>query len=87
MGNKNLEQIFWKDGKFVNKKGKIVKASPIGKPRIIYTKSVRGIHKYLKFEDLEANAFIKGELNSEEVEVGRIESYTNYSRAIQFYKI
>ena len=63
-----LEEIFWKDGKFVNSKGEEVNPIPIGEPKIIEMRALSynnpyGIliesEKYDK-KYKEVNAYIKG---------------------------
>ena len=66
-----LEQIFWKEGKFVNSKGKEVKAKQIGKSSLLETCAHGNLGDYLleildslkRKEKIyeEVNAFLKGD--------------------------
>lgn len=92
---KTLEQIFWKEGKFVKKNGEEVKAEAIGNPKIIYNHERNSSYETLKIATLKLlNLQIK------EKEYGNVNRYCLGEKApndrdlendrnisIQFYKI
>jgi len=92
MTNKNLEEIFWDKGKFVNNKGRKVNPQPVLNPMLIIfydatyiRKAVREKQKSLsKEENLKINAYAAGRrFNDDEKMLGP----KKYSIAVQLYKI
>ncbi len=91
MGNENkLEEIFLKNGKFVNSKGKKVDPEIVSLPRMIHKYRDLNINqaiiKSLKERDEEANAFLLGDRNElwfDQYDSNSIRTYY----PVQFYKI
>ncbi len=92
---KTLEEIFWKEGKFVNSKNEEVKPEPIGRPRMY--SCIRAIsiklnkcHELGLYEDYQGfieknkiNAYMQGKESNRQIGRGTL----RYLFPIQFYKI
>lgn len=93
---KNLEEIFWKDGKFYNVKGNDIKVEAIGRPFgiLLYTPMREEDLKELSFienKNIEFNAFSKSDaLMKPKEEVEEMIKHQGYAiewYAVQLYKI
>jgi len=83
---KKLEEIFWRDGKWVNEKGKGIKPEPIELPETFNLKN----DKMLKEDPIFEKNYL--ETKSKEINAYSKKVYFNlkeicYDVAIQFYKI
>jgi len=99
---KKLEEIFWKEGKFVNNKGEMVNPKPIEFPKLIslerdtkfrYSKiQKKDLIDYLKkhYKNIDANAVLIGNEKFNLIQKGDCVlplMYHQYNYSIQFYKI
>ena len=84
-----LEEIFLKDNKFKDRKGRDIKVSPIGIPRIIITKSKKGFdesfNKSLSFDDKGAKYFLRGEGIHQIDEINRLTELHRFYTPVQLY--
>ncbi len=91
MTNETLEEIFWKEGKFVNKNGKEVNPKMISLPKIIYSDNYQNfmndLFKNLDFNDCGANAFLRGKANVYTKEINRLNYEPHHDCAVILYKI
>lgn len=89
---KNLEEIFWKEEKFVDSKGREVKPEAVGKPIIITHKRLdnKNFEDYIykEYQNFTENKNIKGYLVGENYGIERFRKVImEYSAPVQFYKI
>ncbi len=82
MKEPKLEQIFWKDGKFVDKNNISVKIIPIGISRIFASMaanviiSKRGLEKNIDLETFEKNEIKKYLMEHEDKNYQKVNAYT-----------
>lgn len=100
MTDKTLEEIFWKEGKFVNSIDKKVKPKSMGEPKTINVLSKTGIIKCIKDDEFKISIkilcekFIKeNKINAyilsqpHDISAKKLSHSISYDVPIQFYKI